>query len=178
MDLVWVRLYQSGFRQGLSWLNFLFKHMQAISWVWCICFTVKNEQNWERDFNKYILLSLCLDETSLRRNWVWWLKEKDGEKEREGERELCGTKLQCLETPGKRLRVCFQLCVCVCVCARVSAAYWCAEQSAGWGRRRERENVLPEAVSPRLFFCAHEERTQRVIFLILHQIMSKINLFL
>ncbi len=134
--------------------------MQAISWVWCICFTVKNEQNWERDSNKYILLSLCLDETSLRRNWVWWLKEKDGEKEREGERALRH------KAPVSRDSRQAFTCVfpTVCVCARVSAAYWCAERSAGWGRRRERENVLPEAVSPRLFFCAHEERTQRVIF--------------
>lgn len=41
---------------------------------------------------------------------------KKMERKREKERELCGTKLQCLETPGKRLCVCFQLCVCARAC--------------------------------------------------------------
>ncbi len=113
MDLVWVRLSQSGFRQGFSWLHVLFKHNQAISWVWCICFTVKNEQNWEGDSNKYILLSLCLDETSLRRNWVWWLKEKDGEKEREGERAL--RHKAPVSRDSRQAFMCVFPTVCVCV---------------------------------------------------------------
>jgi len=45
------------------------------------------------------------------------LEETDSDDlRRERERELCSTKLQCLETPGKRLCVCFQLCVCVRAC--------------------------------------------------------------
>ncbi len=151
--------------------------MQAISWVWCICFTVKNEQNWERDFINtyyflYVLMKHHLEETESDD-----LRKKMEREERERRERALRHKAPVSRDSRQAFTCVFPtVCVCVCVCARVSAAYWCASRAQDEGGG-ERENVLPEAVSPRLF-CAHEERTQRVIFLILHQIMSKINLFL
>ncbi len=162
MDLVWVRLYQSGFRQGLSWLNVLFKHMQAISWVWCICFTVKNEQNWERDSNKYILLSLCLDETSLWRNWVWWLKEKDGEKEREGERAL--RHKAPVSRDSRQAFTCVFPTVCVCVRARVCSILMCRAERRMREEERKRKCVARGSVSPSILLRSWREDTACYFF--------------
>lgn len=80
----------------------------------------------------------------------------------ERERELCGTKLQCLETPGKRLCVCFQLCV--CVCARVCSILMCRAERRMREEERKRKCVARGSVSPSILLCSWREDTACYFF--------------